>query len=205
MEQSLKEAIAFDLDDVILDFVGGLRAAIQKEYGIHIPDSAITDFNLRPVLDPILGENWWGWLRRRDWLWSNFPAVDGAIGTLERLRHDGFYLEIVTSKPEWADYAVWQWLGKWRAPVQRVTIVRKDDNKADFSNSRILVDDKLENCYDWSDHTDYDHYDKPHRIRTSLLFSRPHNVNDTWAEGDRIIRVANWQEVYSEIKRLTDG
>lgn len=187
--------IAFDLDDVILDFVGGLRAAIQKEYGVSIPDSAITDFNLRPFLDPIIGENWWNWLRRRDWLWSNFPAVDGAIGTLERLRMEEYYIEIVTSKPEWADYAVWQWLGKWRPPVQRVTIVRKNDIKGEHSDALVLVDDKEENVVQWVQ-TEWP------RDRKALLFDRPHNRN-VKVDGDAIIRVNGWQEVYAEIKRLT--
>lgn len=190
----MNKHIALDLDDVILDFVGGLRATIQTEYGVEIPASAITDFNLRPFLDPVLGENWWTWLRRRDWLWPNFPAVSGAIGTIERLRNEGYYLEIVTSKPEWADYAVWKWLGKWRPAVQRVTIVRKDDNKAHFSDALILVDDKMENCIDWVQHSNN---------RIALLFTRPHNVNEK-TDGVGIIRVNNWQEVYTEITRLTN-
>lgn len=193
--------VAFDMDDVILDFVGGLRAAIQKEYGVTIPDASITDFNLRPVLDPIVGENWWNWLRRRDWLWSNFPVVDGAIGTLERLRSEGYYLEILTSKPEWADYAVWKWLGKWRPPVQRVTIVRKDDNKAHYSDANVLVDDKEENCLDWTGHTEYDNFENPHQIREAILFDRPHNSKVVM--GERMVRAYGWQEVYTEIRRLT--
>ena len=193
---TMSKHIAFDLDDVILDFVGGLRAAIQKEYGVSIPDSTIEDFNLSPYLDPILGEGWWGWLKRRDWLWGNFPAVDGAIGTLERLRREGFYTEIVTSKQEWADYAVWKWLGKWRPPVQRVTIVRKDDNKAHFSDAYVLVDDKEENVLDWI-------ASRPGR--KALLFSRPHNRNVETGDDWGVSRVNNWQEVYTEIRRLTDA
>ena len=191
----MNKHVAVDMDDVILDFVGGLRDAIRKEYGVEIPDSAITDFNLSPFLDPVLGENWWGWLRRRDWLWSNFPAVDGAIGTMERLRREGYYLEVVTSKPEWADYAVWQWLGKWRPPVQRVTIVRKAENKADFSSAPILVDDKMENVDRW--------ITKPNRH--ALLFSRPHNMNETFNPNKPITRVNGWMDTYQTIQKIVQG
>ena len=193
--------VAFDLDDVLLDFVGGLRAAVKTEFGVEIPDSAINDFNLRPVLDPIIGENWWTWLRRRDWLWSGFPAMDGAIGVLERLRREGYYLEIVTSKPEWADYAVWKWLGKWRPPVQRVTITRHGEVKANFTDANVLVDDKWDNCLEWV-------ISRPGR--TALLFDRPHNKGETTLAFDAsdpvgcIIRVKGWQETYDKIKELTD-
>lgn len=186
--------IALDLDDVILDFVGGLRTAIKKEFDVDIPQDTIKDFNLRPYLDPIVGRSWWAWLRERDWLWPNFPAVDGALGTIERLAGEGYYLEIVTSKPEWADYAVWRWLGKWRPKVQRVTIVRKDDIKADYSDATILVDDKFDNCYEWAMLGSGD--------RTALLFTRPHNLGLEVGEGP-IIRVNNWREVYDTIKELT--
>jgi uncharacterized HAD superfamily protein len=187
--------IAFDLDDVLLDFVGGLRAAIRKEYGVTITDDQITGFDLHPLLDPIIGHSWWEWLRRRDWLWSNFPVMDGAIGYLERLRREGYYLEVVTSKPEWADYAVWKWLGKWRPPVQKVTIVRKDDNKAHFSNAIVLVDDKFENCLDWVQ-------SDPKRI--ALLFDRPHNRENPVGGIVPIIRVYDWQDTYEQIERITN-
>jgi 5'(3')-deoxyribonucleotidase len=184
--------IAVDLDDVVLDFVGGLRIALKKEYNVDLHEDTIKDFNLAPYLDPIIGRSWWAWLRDRDWLWQNFPAVDGAIGTLEKLRLEGYYLELVTSKPKWAEHATYQWLGKWRPPFQRVTIVSKDDVKADFTDARILIDDKMQNIKDFVN-----------AGRTGLLFTRPHNRFEK--EGVSIIRVNNWQEVYREIKNLTSG
>lgn len=182
--------IAVDLDDVVLDFVGGLRIALKKEYGVDIPEESITDFNLRPVLDPIIGRSWWDWMAERTWLWSNFPAVDGAIGTLDKLRRDGHYLELLTSKPKWAEHNVYQWLGKWRPPFQRVTIVGKDDVKADFTDADLLIDDKMENVNGFSDDG-----------RKALLFSRPHNRKEKNLRRG-ITRVEDWPEIY---RRITDG
>ena len=188
--------IAVDLDDVVLDFVGGLRQAVKKEYGVEIPEEAITDFNLKPFLDPIIGRNWWSWMRDRSWLWSQFPAVDGAVGSLDRLRRDGHYLELVTSKPEWAEHNVYRWLGKWRPPFQRVTIVGPDDNKADFTEATVLIDDKAKNVVSFHNSG-----------RDALLFTRPHNQSlDDLCPGcvwpEKIVRVNNWQEVLEEIRRL---
>lgn len=183
--------VAIDMDDVILDFVGGLRAAIKKEFDVDINPNDISQFELGPFLNPIVGESWWEWLRRRDWLWPNFPAVDGAIGTIERLRREGYYLEIVTSKPEWADYAVWKWLGKWRPAVQRVTIVRSGDVKAHFTDAPMLIDDKMQNIIEWG----------PNHKRPALLYTRPHNslevINNIY-----ITRVMGWHDVYREVKQF---
>lgn len=181
--------IAVDLDDVVLDFVGGLRSALKKEYGVELREEDITDFNLKPFLDPIIGRSWWSWMRDRSWIWSHFPAIDGAIGTLDRLRRDGHYLELVTSKPEWAEHNVYRWLGKWRPPFQRVTITGPEDVKADFTDADILIDDKFENVKEFA-----------RAGRRALLFDRPHNRGATPPQG--VHRVRNWQEVYEQIRRI---
>ena len=184
--------IAVALDDVVLDFVSGLRTALYMEYGVEMSEDDITDFNLRPFLDPIIGRSWCSWMKDRSWIWSHFPAVPGAIGTLDRLRREGYYLELVTSKPEWAEHNVWRWLGKWRAPFHRVTIVGPKDSKADFTNASLLIDDKFENVADFEK-----------AGRSALLFSRPHNRNVK--VGGSVVRVNNWHEVYEQIKRVGDG
>jgi 5'(3')-deoxyribonucleotidase len=171
--------LAIDLDDVILDFVGGIRRWIHTEYGVLIPEAEITKFNLSTKLNPIIGRNWWTAFRERDWLWPNFEAVPGAIGSLEALRRRGYYLEIVTSKPQWAEYATWKWLGKWRPPVQRVTIVGPKDNKAEHTEASLLIDDKPDNLFDF-DFTG----------RETILFDRPHNK-----AYPHFIRAHNWAEV----------
>ncbi len=193
--------IAVDLDDVCLDFVGGLRGALKKEYGVEIAEEDITDFNLRPFLDPILGQNWWTWMRERDWLWPNFPAVDGAIGSLETLRRQGHYLECVTSKPKWAEAATWKWMGKWRPPFQRVTIVDTKSNirKVDVTDAELLIDDKIENVQGFVDEGRY-----------GVLFDRPHNrggkVDPNWLVPGAIekgMRAKGWSEVLRIVNTIS--
>lgn len=155
---------------------------------MDIDENDIHDFNLRPFLDPIIGRNWWDWMRDRDWLWENFPAVNGAIGGLDRLRRAGYYLEIVTSKPQWAEYAVWKWLGKWRPPVNRVTIVGPKDIKAEFTDASILIDDKAENISEFILYGG-----------EGILFSRPHNRSVNIAGA---YRADNWGQV---VDLILDG
>ena len=117
--------LAVDLDDVVLDFANGVLNAFETEFGETHPydgdpwGPSMVAFTKHPTLLAAGYKSWWDWLRARDWLWSNFPAVPGAIGGLQTLRHQGHYLECVTSKPEWAEPQVWKWLGKWRAPFNR--------------------------------------------------------------------------------------
>lgn len=170
--------IAVDLDDVVLDFMGGLQEAIKTEYGISVPN--FTKWEIADVLDPILGKRWWDWMRERDWLWSQFPALEGSIGGLVLLRGRGHYLEIVTSKPEWAEYAVWKWLGKWRPPVHRVTIVDLETPKIDVTDADVLIDDKVENV---------NQFDKDGRL--GILFSRTHNRTRDDV-GDSVVRAEGW-------------
>lgn len=162
--------VAVDADDVIVDFIGGLLAVVKKEYGVEIPREAITQWDLHPILDPVIGHSFWKLLKDREWLWAGFPAIDGAIGNLGKLREQGHYLELVTAKPEWAEYNMYKWLGKWRPPFHRVTIVKvKDgdtpaDRKVDFTDAEIIIDDKPSNCQDFLD-----------AGRKAILFTSHHN------------------------------
>lgn len=172
--------VASDLDDVILDFGGGIRHSVELEYGVVVPP--FTKWEMHEVLDPIIGKSWWKWMRERDWLWSNFPTVNGAIGGLGQLRDAGYYVEIVTSKPEWAEYSVWKWLGKWRPPANRVTIVTMEQRKVDMTAADVIIDDKPSTCNEFAEDG-----------RTAILFDASHNQGVALADG--VYRAADWQHV----------
>lgn len=161
--------LAVDMDDVIVDFVGGLIGAMQKEHGATITQEqlAAAGWNLHPLLDPIVGYSWWTWLRENERLWANFPAVDGAIGAIRRLHRAGHYMELVTAKPEWARHNVWRWLGKWHPEFDRVTIVDTDASKVDATDAAWIIDDKPSHCADFI-----------RANRNAILFARPHNQGD---------------------------
>jgi 5'(3')-deoxyribonucleotidase len=179
--------VAVDLDDVVLDFVGGVRAAVKKEFGVELKPDDVNRWELGEILDPIIGRSWWSWLEDREWLWSTFPAIDGAMGGLERLRREGHYLELVTSKPRWAEHNVWKWLGKWRPPFNAVTIVAKDDVKRDFTRADLLVDDKPQNLAEFDP-------------GLKILFDRPHNRTE-----DRFSRAGSWLDVVRMVQNRAEA
>jgi len=183
--------LAIDLDDVILDFVdSGIIRCINREFDAGlIAERDITDWDLSKVLDPIVGGSWWDWWRKRDWLWAQCDAVPGAIGGLQKLRDAGHYLEVVTSKPEWAEAQTWRWLGKWRPPVHQVTIIGMGESKADSTDADIIIDDKPENCFEFLEDG-----------RQAILFDRPHNRAAELRPG--MDRVFNWRGMATGLEML---
>jgi len=184
--------IAVDMDDVLVDFVGGLVAAVHTEFGVQITPHQLEEagWNLHPLLDPIVGYSWWTWLKHREWLWANFPALPGAIGGIERLRSQQHFLELVTAKPAWAEHNVWKWLGKWRPAFNRVTIVHTYACKADATSADLLIDDKPDNCDQFLN-----------QGRKAILFARPHN---RWAR-DAFITAYSWHDVLALVENPDHG
>ena len=183
--------IALDLDDVVLDFGGRVIEAVNTEYNTALSISDVTDWNFGLLLDPIIGEDWWGWWEQRSWLWATAKAIPGAIGGIRTLRSQGHFIEIVTAKPEWAEAGTWQWLGKWKPAVHRVTIgpARPAMLKSEWSDADILVDDKPGNVEEWMESG-----------REAILYDRPHNAGAF--EHDKI-RAFDWQHVLSHIEELS--
>jgi 5'(3')-deoxyribonucleotidase len=184
--------IAVDMDDVVIDFVGGLITAMKTEHNVTIAPEQITQWDLHPLLDPIIGYSWWTWLQKREWIWATFPPVPGSIGTIERLRSDGHYLELVTNKPQWAEHNVWKWLGKWRPAFNRVTIVdgASSIRKVDVTEASILIDDKPQNCQEFLD-----------QERKAILFRRPHNLTHPTLMTD-MEEATNWFDVYKIVSDM---
>jgi 5'(3')-deoxyribonucleotidase len=184
--------LAIDLDDVVLDLTGGVARTVAREHDVPLP--VFDNWNMDLVLKPILGMPWMKWMRKKDWLWATFPAIDGAIGGLEVLRQRGYYLECVTSKPEWAEPQVWKWLGLWRPAFHRVTIMSDGVRKVDVTDADLLIDDKPENCLGFLDEG-----------RRAVLFTRPHNkgvrLGDHTIHVAPAIRADSWSGILEAVER----
>jgi len=181
--------IALDSDDVVVAFLAGVCESINRDYDAHITPEDFTSWAMAPVVEPILGEPWWGWMRRHAWLWGEkFKPVPGAIGGIESLRRNGHWLEIVTNKPEWAESEVWKWYGRYKPPVNQVTIVPLEGPerraKHDVTSAVLLVDDKPEACEEWA---------ASRNDRFAFLFDQPHNRSAAVRPG--VTRVRDWNHI----------
>lgn len=186
--------VAVDMDDVMLEFTQHILDCVAREYGPSYGIEEITDWDDNPLKHDrrfVGGGTWWDWLRTRDWLWAKAPAVPGAVGGIQQLRDMGHHVELLTTKPTWAEWTVWAWLGKWRPAVHQVTIVPTGGSKADYSDALILVDDALHNLVPWAA-----------TGRTAIVYDRPWNQAP---EGPtrRLWRAHNWGQVVRRIEELT--
>lgn len=193
--------IAVDMDDVLVEFYSGVVASIEKEFGV-VADwdgapwgpKAVYLSNEHPVWKENGYENWWGWLRARDWLWAGFDAVDGAIGGMQTLRTQGHFVEIVTSKPEWAEHIVWKWLGKWRPPADRVSITKPGQRKVEHTGADLIIDDKYETCEDFVN-----------AGRHAVWFDRGTGGFDSDRLWSGVWRANGWPEVLTLLGADNDG
>lgn len=188
--------LAIDLDDVVLDFFQGVLDSFEREYGVSVRYDGspwgprAVEFTKHPLLLASGYRSWWDWLRDRDWLWHTFPAVPGAIGGIQTLRKEGHYLECVTSKPEWAEFNVWRWMGKWRPRFNRVTVVTNGQSKLDFTEAALIVDDRLATCVEWADAGRFGvHFDR-------ALPKEESPVNP------RLYKTHSWHDVVETVREL---
>lgn len=197
-------SVAFDVDDVVLDFGGRVIETVNMEYGTELTLENVTSWNLNPLLDPILGEDWWIWWEEREWLWAKADAVPGAIGGLRWAHQQGYWVELVTAKPDWARAGLSQWLGKWQPYFDRLTVgpARPPMFKPFFTDALVLVDDKPENCQDFADVGRY-----------ALLFERPHNIGYAPARpwynmgppiAGELTRVQGWGHIKQALKAIEE-
>jgi hypothetical protein len=194
-----RDHVAIDMDDVTNEFVTHLFACFKQEFGIELPYDgdpwgadavAFRDGRNHEVWKLLGYQDWWGWLRARDWLWGIAPAVPGAIGAITQLRAEGWRVEALTKKPEWAQFTVWKWLRDWRPPFHSVTVVPSAESKADWSSARILVDDSLKNCAEWV---------KSDPRRLAILFDRSgHNLKNRLPH--TIILTQSWDETLGVLR-----
>lgn len=178
------------MDDVCTDFCRHILDCWYREYGVVVPYENINGWKV--MFDGTLGPTW-KWLEKRDWLWAKTPATAGAIGGIQRLRDEGHYLEILTSKPTWAEWVVWAWAGKWRPAVNRITIVPSHTPKHEASTADVLVDDAVHNVNPWVT-----------KGRFALLYDKPWNQEGAFTAAPKLIRVKNWTDVVTWCDYLAD-
>jgi len=192
MEDNLH--VVLDLDDVVLEFTSGVIDAVNRDFGVNIDARTKTEYSFGQYLDQHIGRDWWEWLEDHAWLWGEkFKPVDGALGSIEKLRAAGHWIELVTAKPEWAEDQVWVWLARYKPRVHQVTFAPMQDvSKADLSpDGDVLVDDRWENCLEWAE-----------TGRLAILFSRSDNAQYGRFESlpDHIVRANNWASVLRTIE-----
>ena len=179
--------VAADADDVVVDFVPGILDTINRDFGANLQPDDITDWNFGQFIDDIIGEDWWTWMEKHAWLWGEkFKPVPGALGGLETLRRAGHRVEMLTSKPEWAERQMWVWAARYGPKVSSITQVPLGENKTLYTSAQVLIDDRDKNVLEWV---------QSDENRWALLYDRAHNRDFDQGVEPRIMRVKSWTEV----------
>mgnify|MGYP001595556254 CR=1 FL=1 len=192
-----KELISCDLDDVILDFIGGVLKSIKLEFGHEISFSTMTSWEKHPLADfdwKSYGySSWWSWMEYHNWLWATFAPVEGALGGLAALQKSGYDIELITSKPKWASSQVYRWLARHRLALRRVAIVNDEEPKHVYTDTKILIDDKPKTIQTWI-RSDPERY--------AILFCRPWNCN-IYPES-RLFVASTWKNIPACIRAIEE-
>ena len=164
--------VAFDYDDVLVDFVGAWCDAYNMEVAhdelIFREDLILNGWDMSKHASELVGEDWLEFLRKNVRYWEEAETTPGAVEAINELRRRGIGVEIVTNKPDWAQHVVWGWLARNQVAVDGV-IITTHFAKHEVSNADVLVDDRPSTVRSWID-------SRPER--SGILFARSQNEND---------------------------
>lgn len=205
--------VCIDADDVTVDFVGLVCAVVSRDFDVQPPVTKedVTSWNFGQFLDQYIGKDWWEWWESRAVLWgTKAKPIPGALGGIEKLRRDGHRLELLTSKPPWAEQAMYVWLGRYAPQVHQVTMVPLGGDKTKWTQGDILIDDRDKNVTEWVQSRG-DRvallFDAPHnrefaeRVESELPRALPRTLTDY--QINRILPVKDWHEVLERIGEMS--
>ena len=127
-----------------------------------------------------------------------------SVATLKKLKEEGHSIHIITGRAHTTETGklgdifrkmVFMWLKKNDIPYDTIDFCKEDGSEEDKLrickklNIDVMIDDKTENNIAIS------------KIAKVLCFNALYNQN---CEGNNIVRVYNFNQVYDEIKKMTD-
>lgn len=127
----------------------------------------------------------WNWFEEHAWLWAKFEPIVGSIGGLKTLELEGHDCYLVTSKPEWAKWTVWEWCATWKPSIKGIVVCDTGESKLDVVGdwADALVDDKPSTVEEWAEDG-----------RLVLCYDRPWNRELQEKRGDFAVAV-DWNDV----------
>ena len=177
--------ILVDMDDTITDLLGAWVEMLNRRYGTQVSPEDIPSWDIAKSFPSLTREQVFAPLLC-DSLWRYVRPKEGAAETLRQLIADGHKVFIVTTsayetlrtKMDVVLFRYFPFLS-WENVI---ITANKQMIKGD-----VLIDDGVHN------HIGGD-YEK-------LLMDAPHNRGID-AEGNGMVRVKNWAEIYREIRRI---
>ena len=170
--------VAWDFDDVCIDFVGAWLRAVRKELHLYIEraDIKLDGWDMSAWANQTLYDAgvkinpgpmaWLDWMPLTYWLTAD--TTPGVERCMSRFADEGMVNEVVTNKPPYARTVVWSWLLRTDVPVTRVEI-NGHFKKHEVSQAQVLIDDRPSTIRAWNE---------SRGDRLGILYGRSQNIHD---------------------------
>lgn len=151
--------ILFDMDDVIVEFLGGLVENFNNVYG--------TDFNKSDCnvwsLEETLGEDVWS-IMNKPGFFINLKPKGNSVEVIQRIIDNGFDVFIVTACTPQAYIEKLHWIEEYMPYFNKGRLIPCSEKSAVWGD--ILIDDKIANLDDFS------------KVGEGVIFDMVHNQGD---------------------------
>lgn len=173
-----------DADDVLINTVECWVELINNTYNQNVKPEEVTDWDATKAYPNLTKEQVYGVLNA-DTLWYMVEPLPGSKEYLKRLLDDGHEVYITTASDyRTASAKIMRILEMFPFLTERHIIIIKNKQ---ILQGGVMIDDGLHNLIGGN-------YQK-------ILFTKPHNKNFD-AEGNGMIRVHNWEEIYHTISNM---
>lgn len=182
-----KLTILVDMDDTIEDLLTPWLEHLNKKYGTNVRRYDVSDWNLTKAFPLLTARQVYAPLYD-DTLWRNVIPIDGAKEALHRLMRDGHDIYIVTSSNyQTLSVKMEEVLFKYFPFLSWDNVIIASNKQ--IINGDVMIDDGVHNLIGGG-------YIK-------LLFDAPHN-REFDAEGNGMIRVYNWGQIYTMLCAIAE-
>ena len=133
--------LGIDLDGVVADFNSGWISNYVAQFGGHIPEDALIEWNGIPSLTHFEDmAEFWDWARDLNGatVFRHLEPYPGALEALAELDGRGHDIVVITTKPHWAISDTYAWLAEHRIPAPEVHIT---EDKASVQRCDVYLDD----------------------------------------------------------------
>ena len=138
-----KPRVLFDMDDVIVDFLGGLLENFNYKYGTNFSKKDVDVWNLEHTL----GSNVWG-IMNEPGFFLNLKPKGNSIEIIKRIIDNGFDVLIVTACDPDAYKEKLEWIKHHMPYFNKGRLIPCSEKSVIWGD--ILIDDKIANLHNFA-------------------------------------------------------
>lgn len=187
--------IGIDLDDVVIEYVEGLKDFYNLMHFERLHLSDIKEWDLKKSMkkssSPEAMQALMSSFAHHEHF-KNLPPVPGAAVGIKKLIANGDTPYFITSRNEDVSETTYDWLHRKDLPIERVYFAKNKANLVDKLGVKIHIDDS-------PDHLDRIQMECEPKVST-ICYDRPWNRRALFRTAH--YRVKNWEEILKTIEEI---